>query len=74
MRPLIYTIQITLDGCYDHNAIVPDEELHHYSADHLAQADEATSLRLPYRNSNSNPAEDFMSAVFSSRSRSLNSV
>jgi hypothetical protein len=28
MRPLRYSINVTLDGCCDHRAMVPDEELH----------------------------------------------
>ena len=28
MRPLRYSINVTLDGCCDHRAISPDEELH----------------------------------------------
>jgi hypothetical protein len=26
MRPLRYSINVTLDGCRDHRAIIPDEE------------------------------------------------
>ena len=33
MRPLRYSINVTLDGCVDHRAGIPDEELHqHYAA------------------------------------------
>jgi len=39
MRPLRYSITLSLDGCYDHQAMVPDEELHRHAAETLAQAD-----------------------------------
>ncbi len=42
MRPLRYSINVTLDGCCDHRAIVPDEELHRRAAKTLAQADAAS--------------------------------
>ncbi len=32
MRPLRYSINVTLGGCCDHRAIVPDEEMHRYHA------------------------------------------
>jgi dihydrofolate reductase len=39
MRPLRYSINITLDGCCDHLAITPDEEMHRYHGENLAKAD-----------------------------------
>ncbi len=39
MRPLRYSINVTLDGCCDHRAGQTDEELHRYWAENLAQAD-----------------------------------
>jgi hypothetical protein len=39
MRPLRYSINVTLDGCCDHRAISPDEEMHRYHAENIAQAD-----------------------------------
>jgi hypothetical protein len=39
MRPLRYSINVTLDGCCDHRAGSTDEELHRYWAETLAQAD-----------------------------------
>ena len=39
MRPLRYSINITLDGCCDHRAGSTDEELHRYWAESLARAD-----------------------------------
>jgi dihydrofolate reductase len=38
MRPLRYAINITLDGCCDHNAAPTDGELHRYWAEDVAQA------------------------------------
>ena len=32
MRPLRYSISVTLDGCCDHRVIIPDEELHRHGA------------------------------------------
>jgi dihydrofolate reductase len=48
MRPLRYSINITLDGCCDHRAGLPDEELHRYWADNLAQADALLYGRVTY--------------------------
>jgi dihydrofolate reductase len=48
MRPLRYSINITLDGCCDHRAIVPDEELHRHAAQNLAQADAPLFGRVTY--------------------------
>jgi dihydrofolate reductase len=39
MRPLRYSINVTLDGCVDHRAGSTDEELHRYWGETLAQAD-----------------------------------
>src|SRR5262249_54453607 len=39
MRPLRYSINVTIDGCCDHRAILPDEELHRHHAGNIAQAD-----------------------------------
>ena len=48
MRPLRYSINVTLDGCCDHRAIVPDEELHRHAAGILAQADALLFGRVIY--------------------------
>ena len=37
MRPLRYSINITLDGCYDHRAGIPDESLHRHAAESIAR-------------------------------------
>ncbi len=49
MRPLKYSINITLDGCCDHRAILPDKELHCYYADRLAEADALLFGRVTYQ-------------------------
>jgi dihydrofolate reductase len=48
MRPLRYSINVTLDGCCDHRAIEPDEELHHHAAETIAKADALLLGRVTY--------------------------
>ncbi len=48
MRPLRYSINVTLDGCCDHRGILPDEELHRHAAENLAQADALLFGRVTY--------------------------
>jgi dihydrofolate reductase len=48
MRPLQYSINVTLDGCCDHRAGLTDEELHRYWAEKLAQADALLFGRVTY--------------------------
>ena len=48
MRPLRYSINVTLDGCCDHRAIVADEDLHRHAAQNLAQADALLFGRVTY--------------------------
>jgi dihydrofolate reductase len=49
MRPLRYSINITLDGCVDHRAGATDQELHRYWAEKLAQADALLFGRVTYQ-------------------------
>ncbi|MEZ5333656.1 MAG: dihydrofolate reductase family protein [Thermoanaerobaculia bacterium] len=49
MRPLRYSINVTLDGCCDHRAIVPSEELHRHAAETLARADALLFGRVIYQ-------------------------
>ena len=49
MRPLRYSINVTLDGCCDHQAVAPDEELHRHFADGLARADALLFGRVTYQ-------------------------
>jgi dihydrofolate reductase len=48
MRPLRYSINVTLDGCCDHRAIPADEVLHQHAAENLAQADALLFGRVTY--------------------------
>jgi hypothetical protein len=48
MRPLRYSINVTLDGCCDHREGSTDEELHRYWAGKLAQADALLFGRVTY--------------------------
>ena len=48
MRPLRYSINVTLDGCCDHRAIVPDEDLHRHAVENLLQADALLFGRVIY--------------------------
>ena len=48
MRPLRYSINITLDGCCDHRAGVPDEDLHRHATETLARADALLFGRVIY--------------------------
>jgi dihydrofolate reductase len=48
MRPLRYSINVTLDGCCDHRAGVPDEEMHRHHTENLARADALLLGRVTY--------------------------
>jgi dihydrofolate reductase len=48
VRPLRYSINVTLDGCVDHQVFHPDEELHRYFAEKLAGADALLFGRVTY--------------------------
>ena len=48
MRPLRYSINITLDGCCDHRAMIPDEDLHRNAVENLNQADALLFGRVTY--------------------------
>ena len=48
MRPLRYSINVTLDGCCDHRVMVPDEELHRHADEAIAQADALIFGRVTY--------------------------
>src|SRR6476659_8618962 len=49
MRPLRYSINVTLDGCVDHRAGVADEELHRHAAETLSRADALLFGRVTYQ-------------------------
>src|SRR5215471_2279633 len=48
MRPLRYSINVTLDGCCDHRAMIADEELHRHAAENIARADALLLGRVTY--------------------------
>ncbi len=48
MRPLRYSINVTLDGCCDHRAIPADEELHRHAVENLDRADALLFGRVTY--------------------------
>ena len=48
MRPLRYSINVTLDGCCDHRAISRDEDLHRHAVENLDQADALLFGRVTY--------------------------
>ncbi len=48
MRPLRYSINVTLDGCCDHRAMVADEDLHRHAVENLEQADALLFGRVTY--------------------------
>jgi dihydrofolate reductase len=49
MRPLRYSINVTLDGCCDHRAIVADEDLHRHATENLDQADALLFGRVTFQ-------------------------
>ena len=49
MRKLIYTINITIDGCCDHTKMVPDEEVLGYGAQLVRDADLLVYGRKTYQ-------------------------
>jgi dihydrofolate reductase len=48
MRPLRYSINVTLDGCCDHRAGFPDEDLHRHAVENLNRADALLFGRVTY--------------------------
>ena len=48
MRLLRYSINVTLDGCCDHRAIRPDEDLHRHAVENLDRADALLFGRVTY--------------------------
>jgi dihydrofolate reductase len=49
MRPLRYSINVTLDGCCDHRAMIGDEDLHRHAVENLNQADALLFGRVTYQ-------------------------
>lgn len=48
MRPLRYSINVSVDGCCDHRDMVPDEQMHRHAAEGIAQADALLFGRVTY--------------------------
>ena len=48
MRPLRYSLNLTLDGCYDHREPTGSEEIHRHYAENLARADALIFGRVTY--------------------------
>ncbi len=49
MRPLRYSINVTLDGCCDHREMIPDEDLHRHAVENLDRADALLFGRVTYQ-------------------------
>jgi dihydrofolate reductase len=48
MRPLLYSINVTLDGCCDHRVGVVDEEMHRYHEQNITEVDALLFGRVTY--------------------------
>jgi len=48
MRPLRYSINVTLDGCCDHREGIADEEIHRHAAENIERADALLFGRVTY--------------------------
>ena len=48
MRPLRYSINVTLDGCCDHRVMIADEDVHRHAVENLYQADALLFGRVTY--------------------------
>ena len=48
MRPLRYSINVTLDGCCDHREMIPDLDLHRNAVRNIEQADALLFGRVTY--------------------------
>ena len=48
MRPLRYSINVTLDACCDHRVMIADEELHRHGVENLDRADALLFGRVTY--------------------------
>ncbi len=49
MRPLRYSINVTLDGCVDHREGIADEDVHRHAMENIAQADALLFGRVTYQ-------------------------
>src|ERR1044071_5829873 len=60
MRPLRYSINVTVDGCCDHRATIADEDLHRHAIENFDRADALLFGRVTY---------EMMEAAFRSAAR-----
>jgi dihydrofolate reductase len=49
MRPLRYSINVTLDGCCDHRVMIADEDVHRHATENLNRADALLFGRVTYQ-------------------------
>ena len=49
MRPLRYSINVTLDGCCDHREGIADEDIHRHAMENIARADALLFGRVTYQ-------------------------
>lgn len=49
MQPLVYSVNVTLDGCYDHQSVTPDEASHRRATELIASADALLFGRVTYQ-------------------------
>ncbi len=49
MQPLRYSLNVTLDGCYDHQSMLADEALHRHATENFARADALLFGRVTYQ-------------------------
>jgi dihydrofolate reductase len=47
-RPLRYSINVTLDGCCDHRAMIADEDIHRHAIENIDRADALLFGRVIY--------------------------
>ena len=48
MRPLRYSINVTLDGCCDHRVMIADEAIHRHALENIERADALLLGRVTY--------------------------
>jgi hypothetical protein len=48
MRPLRYSINITLDGCCDHREMIAYKDLHRHAMENIAHTDACLFGRVTY--------------------------
>lgn len=49
MRPIRFSINVTLDGCYDHTVVIADEDLHRNAEEYIAGCDAILLGRVTYQ-------------------------